>query len=76
MKEVIITSILKGFDQKKQFFGTGTRYSLENLGQCGKRVKNKIQKDLGYTFYVCKSYNGKTGMEAGFPPPPPSLHPE
>ena len=55
MSEVIITLILEGFDQKNHFsrravlvqgqlFGTGIRYGLTFLRQCGKRVKTKIQK--------------------------------
>ena len=48
MREVIITSILQGFDQKNhllwgvvliqvQWFGTGTRYGLEIFHECGKK---------------------------------------
>ena len=47
MREVVITSIFWGFDQKKTFFwgvvlvqvqlfGTGTRYDLKTLHKCGK----------------------------------------
>ena len=44
-----------------QKFGTGTRYGLEILHQCGKRVKNTSQKCSGANSYVCRSYRGKTG---------------
>ena len=55
MREVIITSIFYGFDQKKQFcrgsllvqaqqVRTYTNYDLETLHHFGKRVKTKIQK--------------------------------
>ena len=60
MRELIITS-----------FWTGTRYGLENLHQCGKRVKTKSQKVLGFNSYVCRSYREKTGRGL-FAPPPPS----
>ena len=43
-----------------QWFRTGTRYKLEVLHQCKKRVKTKIQKVLGANSYVCRSYRGKT----------------
>ena len=77
MREVIIISILKGFDQKKQFFwgvllvkvqwfGTGTEYDVKILHQCGKRVKTTSQKVLGANFYVCRSYRGKTGSAGLF----------
>ena len=42
-----------------QLFGTGSRYGLKVLRQCGKRVKTKSQKVLGFNSYVCKSYRGK-----------------
>ena len=41
MREVIIASILYGF---------------EYLHQCGKRVKKESQKDLGANYQVCRSY--------------------
>ena len=44
-----------------QQFGTGTRYVLGILHQCGKKVKTKSQKVLGANSYVCRSYTGKTG---------------
>ena len=55
-----------------QKFGTGTRYSLEILHQCGKRVNTKSQKVLGANSYICKSYRGKTGTRGAFCHFPPS----
>ena len=48
-----------------QSFGTGTRYGLEILHQCGKRIKTKIQKALRIKSSVCRSYRGKTGWREG-----------
>ena len=39
-----------------QQFRTTTRYGLEILHQCRKRVKTKSQKVLGANFYVSRSY--------------------
>ena len=75
IKEVIIMSILQGFDQKNyffcgvvlvevQWFGNGTRYDLEILHQCGKSIETKIQKVLWGTSYVCRSYRRKTVWHA------------
>ena len=51
-----------------QYFGTGTRYDLEILNQCGKMVKTETQKVFGANFYVCRSYRRKTGRGGwGFP---------
>ena len=50
-------------------FGTSTRYGLEILHQCGKRVKIKSQKFSGANSYVCRSCRGKTGSESLFEPP-------
>ena len=58
MSEVIITSILQGYDQKKQSFwgvlffqvqqfGTDNRYGLEILHQCDKSVKTKKSEGFG-----------------------------
>ena len=38
---------LRGHLGSSQLFGTGTRYDLKVLRQCGKRVKTKSQKVLG-----------------------------
>ena len=84
MKEVIITSSLEGFDKKNWFFwgvvlvqvqqfGADTRYKLEVLHQCGKRVKTKSQKVLGSNLYGCRSYKEKTGR-GGFLVPHPILN--
>ena len=51
-------------DQVQQS-GTGTRYSLNVLQQCGKRVETNIQKVLGANSYVFGSYKGKTGRGHG-----------
>ena len=69
IREVIITSNFKGFDQKNRFFwgvflvqvqhfGTGTRCKFSTVCQ---RVKTKSQKVFGPNYYVCRSYRGKTG---------------
>ena len=56
IREVIITSIVLGFDHKNQFFEGillvqvqkfGTDTSFEILHQCGKKAKPKSQKALG-----------------------------
>ena len=84
IRQVIITSILVGFDQKNclfwgvvlvqvQYFGTGTRYGLEILHQYGKRVKTKSQTVWTANSYVCTSYIGKTGRGKTLLLPP---HPE
>ena len=70
IREVIITSVLQGFDQKNrffwgvilvqvQYFGTGTRYKLEILHQPVKRIKSKSRKVLVANPYVCRSCRGK-----------------
>ena len=51
-----------------QLFGTGTRYKLETLHQCGKRVKTKIQIVLESNSYVCGSYRGKLVGGTFLPP--------
>ena len=85
IREVIIISILQGFDQRIHFFwgvvlvqiqqfGTGTRYELDIFRQCGKKVKTKSQKVLWVSSYVCRSYRGKTcrGLFCLSAPPPPT----
>ena len=42
-------------------FRTGTRYGLEILHQCGKKIKTKIQEVLGSNSNVSRSYREKTG---------------
>ena len=48
IREVIIISILSGFDQK-------------SLQQCSKRVKAERREVFKANSYVCRSYRGKTG---------------
>ena len=51
---------------------TGTRYELETLHQCGKKVKTKNQKVLGASSYVWRSCRENTGRGGGgFCPPLP-----
>ena len=75
MGEVIITSILQGFDKKNHFFEGWSWLKLNNLGlikllhKCGKTVVTKSQKCLGANSCVCRSYRRKTGREAFLPPP-------
>ena len=47
-----------------QYFGTGTRYGLEVLHLCGKRVKTESQKYFGTNSNVYRSCRGKAGREA------------
>ena len=54
-----------------QLFGTGARYDLKVLRQCGKRVKTKSKKVLGVNTYVCRSHRGKTGRARFCHPLPP-----
>ena len=87
IREVIITSILKGFDQKNRFFDRWSRFKFNNLGlalgtnlkfytSLSKGLKLKNQKVLGANFYVCRSYREKTGRGGAFwcPLPPPILN--
>ena len=48
------------------WLGTDTRYSLEILNQCEKRVETKSQKNFGATTYICRSFRGKTVREGLF----------
>ena len=52
-----------------QQLGIGTRYGLEILLQCGKKVKTKSQKVLGANSNICRSYKEKTGRDAFLPQP-------
>ena len=76
MREVIITSILQGFDQKKQLFwglvfklvqgqevGACTRYDFESLQQGGKRFKTEKLRDFKVKSYIWRSFRGK--LEGG-----------
>ena len=82
VREVFITSMLYGFHQKKHFcwgvvlaevqlFGTCTRYGLEILNQCERKVKTKSQKFLVTNYYVL-SYRAKTGRGSFLSPLLPS----
>ena len=51
-----------------QWFGTGARYGLEILRQCGKMVKTKSQKVLSPNSYVCRGWRGKSGRGHFCPP--------
>ena len=53
-----------------QTFGTGTRYVLEILYQCGKRVKTKSQEQ---TLRFSEVTEEKL-VERAFLPPPPILN--
>ena len=52
-----------------EWFGTGTRYDLENLHQCGKKVKTKSQKVFGANSYISRSYRRKSGRRDLFATP-------
>ena len=78
--EVVIATILLGFDQKKQFFwwlllvqvwwfGIGTRCSLEILRQCDKIVKTKSQIVLWANSHAGRNYRKKTCRGIFLPPP-------
>ena len=47
-----------------RYFGTGKRYKLKILPQCGNKVKTKTQKVLRANSYLCRSFRGKTGRGA------------
>ena len=51
---------------------TGTRYKLEILHQCGKRVKAKSQKVLGANPYVRKGTGEKQVKRTFLEPLPPT----
>ena len=70
MREVIITSILKRFDQKIQFFEEWSWFKYNNLGltlgmalkfQASVKKGLKKSESFGANFHVCKSYRGRTG---------------
>ena len=86
MREIIVTTVLQGLDQKNQFFwrvllaqvqqfGTGTRYGLQILHHCDKSVKTKRQKVFGDNSYVCWNCRRKIGR-VFFLPPLSTLYPE
>ena len=51
-----------------QKFGTGTRYNLEILQKCDRRVEIKSEKVLEANSYVFRSYKGKSSKEPFCPP--------
>ena len=62
------TTFLRGDLASNSMFGTGTRYKIEILHQCGKKVKTKSQKDFWAKSYICGSYRGKTSSGVFLPP--------
>ena len=74
MREIIITSVSYGFDQKNHFFKEWswfkivTIYGLKSLHQCVEKIKTKSQKVLGANSNVCRSYKEK--IAGGFLPLP------
>ena len=68
MTEVVITSILpqqpiflRGALGSSSIIGTGTRYDLEILHKCGKKVETKSQNILESNPYIYRGYSRKTG---------------
>ena len=49
-----------------QWLRCSTRYGLETLLQCAKRVETKNQKVLRAESCICRGYRGKTGTETFF----------
>ena len=76
MREVIITSTLRGFDQKKHFFEGWSWLKFNNLEQAlGMALKLYTnQKVFVNNSYVCRSYRGKTGRMALSTLPTPILN--
>ena len=67
MREVILTSILKGLDQKNHFFEGWSWFKFNNLGltrdtnlkfhtSVARGLKLKVRKFWGLIPYVCLSY--------------------
>ena len=65
MREVIITSILQGFDPETIFL----RSDLDPSSII-RDWQTKSQKVLGNNSYICKSFRGKTGRGAFLAPLP------
>ena len=81
MREVIITSILQGFDLKNRFFEGWSWFKFNNFGltlgmtlkfytSLAKGLKLKVRKVLWAKSYVGRSYSGKTGRGELFALPP------
>ena len=51
-----------------QYFWTGTRYDLEVLRLCGKKLKTKNLKYFGTNSNICRSYRRKTAYGGHFVP--------
>ena len=73
MREVIITSIIQGFDRKTLFFEEWSWFKFNNFGLAlgmtlkfyttvSKGLKLKFRRSRGTKSYACRSYRGKTGM--------------
>ena len=80
MREIIITSIFWGFDQKTHFFERWSWFKFNNLWliltigleilqPCGKRVKTKNQKALRANSNFWRNYRGEIGRGRGLLPP-------
>ena len=65
ISEVIIM-FLRNALSSRSIVWDWTRYGLEILRHCDKRVKTKSQKVLEVNSYVFRSYKGKTGRGANF----------
>ena len=72
VREVIITSIFQGFDEKNHFFEGWSWFMFNNLGlalgtnlkfytSVKKELKLKVGEFWGANSYVCRSYREKTG---------------
>ena len=81
VREVIITSIFQGFDEKNHFFEGWSWFMFNNLGlalgtnlkfytSVKKELKLKVGEFWGANSYVCRSYREKTGRGPFWPPPP------
>ena len=82
MREVIITSILYGFDQKNHFFEEWSWFKFNNLGlalgtnlnfciSVAKGLKLKVRKFLRLIPTFIEVTGGKLVGGAFAPPPPP-----
>ena len=72
MREVIIISILSGFDQKTHFFEGWSWFKFNSLGlalsmglifytRVVEGLKLRSKKVLVANSYICRSHRGKTG---------------
>ena len=72
LREVIITSVLLGFEVKNWFFEGLSKFKLNNLKlaqgmtlKFWKRIKTKIQNVLWAIFFICRSYSEKNWKVRG-----------